>query len=270
MTMPALAVSDLAIGYRSSLGVRTVARGINLCADEGRLVCLLGANGTGKSTLLRTLTRLQSPLSGSVTFAGTPIGALSARDLAVRVAVVLTDRIVIDAISVRRLVELGRFPYTNWLGVLSSVDRSAVTGALTAVGAADLADRIFNELSDGERQRAMIARALAQQPRVLLLDEPTAFLDAAARVELWALLRRLATGRRLTVVVATHDLDLALSGADHIWLMADGAIREGSPAALIETGAIAAAFEREHVRFDRGLRAFRFVDDVDNERMKRR
>src|SRR5262249_11763432 len=158
----------------------------------GELACVLGPNGIGKSTLLRTLAGMQPPLRGSVEVAGSDLHTLTGTELARRLAVVLTDRVDVRGLSVRRVVELGRYAYSDWRGRLGAQDRHAVDRALDAAGACHLAERDVGRLSDGERQRVMIARALAQQPQLLVLDEPTAFLDVPSRVELMSLLRRLA------------------------------------------------------------------------------
>jgi iron complex transport system ATP-binding protein len=255
---PALATRDLSIGYRSRQGARVIVSHINISAGPGQLVCVLGANGTGKSTLLRTLSRLQSPLSGSIAIDGFSLSALTARDLATRVAVVVTERVSVDALTVRALVGLGRYSHSGWLGSLNDRDIAVIEDALAATGAASLAHRMLHQLSDGERQRVMLARALAQEPRVLLLDEPTVFLDVAARVEAWALLRRLAVDRRVTVIVSTHDLELALASAHRLWLMSGDRIHDGEADELVDSGAIAAAFERTNVIFDATVRGFRF------------
>jgi ABC-type cobalamin/Fe3+-siderophores transport system ATPase subunit len=185
---PALKTHDLAVGY----GRQSVLSHINLAVAPGELVCLLGVNGIGKSTLMRTLAWMQPALGGSVEIDGRDISRMNQGELARKVAVVLTERVAIGAMPAYGLVALGRYPHTGWAGQLSDADRDIVAEAIAAVGAQHLAQRDINELSDGERQRILIARALAQRPAVLLLDEPSAFLDVSARVEIMAMLRRLA------------------------------------------------------------------------------
>jgi ATP:cob(I)alamin adenosyltransferase len=214
----ALRAQDLVVGYRQGRRQRVVIEAVNVTTQPGQLICLLGPNGTGKSTLLRTLAGMQPALQGSLTLGGDDLFSIELKELARRIAVVLTDRISIDAMSARRVVELGRYPHSGWLGTLDERDHSAVDAALRAVGADEFADRDIGCLSDGERQRVMIARALAQEPALLLLDEPTAFLDAPAGRDLMRLLWRLTRDRPLAVVCATHDLDLAQRTADVIWL----------------------------------------------------
>ena len=255
---PALGTRGLAVGYGRRRRRREVLRNLNLGVRAGELVCLLGPNGVGKSTLLRTLARMQPALEGVVELGGIDLGRLSQIDLARRLGVLLTDRLALGALAARRVVELGRYPHSGWWGRVTARDRSAVEAALEAVGATHLAARDFSRLSDGERQRIMIARALAQEPMLLLLDEPTAFLDVPSRVELMGLLRRLTRGQGLAVVLSSHDLELALRMADTVWLvMPDGRVSAGAPEDVIFAGDVAAAFASTHVHFQPAERTFR-------------
>jgi iron complex transport system ATP-binding protein len=219
--------------------------------DAARLVCLLGANGTGKSTVLRTLAGLQASLGGELRLAQQPLSGLSPAARARLLALVLTDRVAVPSMKGEELVALGRYPYTGWSGRLSSSDRAIIHEVLEATGSAALAGRFFVELSDGERQRLLVARALAQEPRVLMLDEPTAFLDLPRRVELMHLLRRIARARGIAILMSSHDLELALRYADEIWLL-DGAgyLRAGAPEDLVLSGHLEAAFGRHGLVFD--------------------
>ncbi len=252
MSEPLLETHDLAIGYQSrSTTRRVVVASINLRLEAGELVCLLGPNGAGKSTLLRTLAGMQAPLHGRIQIMGADLRRLSPVDRARQMGVVLTDRAEVGALSVRALVALGRYPYTDWAGRLTAADERCIDQALAAVGATPLALRLFGQLSDGERQKALIARALAQEPNLLLLDEPTAFLDWPRRVEIMGILRRLARESGRAVLLSTHDLDLALRGADRLWLLPPGGpIRAGMPEELVLDGAFQAAFESAGVEFD--------------------
>jgi iron complex transport system ATP-binding protein len=235
----ALRTRDLAVGYRTRKRARAVLEHVNLAVDSGELVCLLGPNGIGKSTLLRTIARMQPALWGTVELGGTDLRTVSQAELARRLGVVLTERVAVEALTVRRIVGLGRYPHSGWFGGLTDRDRVAVDWAIDAVGARHLADRDFSRLSDGERQRVMIARALAQEPVLLVLDEPTAFLDVPSRVELMGLLRQLTRERPLAVVVSTHDLELALRTADVIWLaMPGGGLVTGAPEDVVLSGGI--------------------------------
>jgi iron complex transport system ATP-binding protein len=255
-----LRVTDLAVGYRSRSAERVVLRRIHTSVERGEMVCLVGPNGAGKSSFLRTVAGLQAPLAGVIEIDGVTLGNLGPMELARRLGVVLTDRVEVGALPAYRIVELGRYPHLNWAGNPSEHDHEAVRRAMDAVGVAHLATRDVNQLSDGERQRVMVARALAQEPVMLLLDEPTAFLDVASRVELMALLRRLAHAENLAVVLSTHDLELALRAADTIWLAgAGGELIVGSPEDLVMQGALGAAFESASVRFQPEELAFRLV-----------
>jgi iron complex transport system ATP-binding protein len=256
----ALQTCDLAVGYRTHRKRRAVLERVNVSVAPGELVCLLGPNGIGKSTLMRTLARMQPPLWGSVELGGAPLESLSGSELARRLGVVLTERVAIESLRVRQVVELGRYPHSGWLGRLAGRDHDVVAWALDAVGTAHLSDRDFARLSDGERQRVMVARALAQEPVLLMLDEPTAFLDVPARVELMALLRRLTREDTLAVLVSTHDLELALRIADLVWLlMPGGEVMTGAPEDVIAAGAIAQAFEGRQIRFHPEERTFRWL-----------
>ncbi|MBT2511373.1 ABC transporter ATP-binding protein [Streptomyces sp. ISL-98] len=251
-----LSTDGLTVGYRTRAAFgrgtrRAVLEGLNLEARAGELTVLLGPNGAGKSTLLRTLCGLLPPLAGGVRIGGRPIAEESPAALARRLAVVLTDRVDAGLLSARELVALGRHPHTGFTGRLTPADHNAVQWALKAVAAAHLAHRPAVELSDGERQRVLTARALAQEPDVILLDEPTAFLDVPSRVALTVLLRDLARDKGLTVVVSTHDLELALRVADTVWLVDRSShVHTGAPEDLISAGAVAAAFDADHLAFD--------------------
>jgi len=256
----ALRTRDLAVGYRTRRMRRAVLERVNLQVHAGELVCLLGPNGIGKSTLLRTMAKMQPPLAGAVELGGVDLQTVTPSELARRVGVVLTERVNVEALPARRVVELGRYPHSGWFGRLTDHDRAVVAWAIDAVGAQHLAARDFSRLSDGERQRVMIARALAQEPVLLVLDEPTAFLDVPSRVELMGLLRQLTREGRLAVVVSTHDLELALRTADVIWLvMPGGDLMTGAPEDVVLSGGIAQAFEGRQIRFQSEERSFRLL-----------
>jgi iron complex transport system ATP-binding protein len=261
MSAAILRARGLAVGYGARRARCEVLRGINLDVRAGELSCVLGPNGIGKSTLLRTLVGLQPPLAGDITIDGESLAAISPSALARRVGVVLTERVVVDTLRAQRVVELGRYAHSGWWGTLGVADRTAIDWAINVVGVAHLMERDFSRLSDGERQRVMIARALAQEPSLLMLDEPTAFLDVTSRVELWGLLRRLASQRQLAVVVSTHDLEHALRTAGTLYLVgSDGATTIGSPADLIASGAVAATFSSPNIRFDPREKTFHFAN----------
>jgi len=258
---PILQARGLCIGYAPRRRERIeVAADIGAGLSQGELVCLLGPNGAGKSTLMRTLAGLQRPLAGDVLLQGSELHRLDRGERARLLGLVLTERVDAGNLSAYALVALGRYPYTGWDGRLSPADEEVVRWAIAAVGAVDLASRNVGELSDGERQKVMIARALAQEPAVLLLDEPTAFLDLPRRVEIMQLLRHLAYDTGRAVLLSTHDLDLALRCADRIWLLPSGGpLQTGAPEDLVLSGAFQRAFEG--VEFEAATGSFRLVQE---------
>lgn len=254
----AIEARGLTVGYRRRGRSRPVLSGLDLAVRRGELVCLIGPNGVGKTTLLRTLSGGQKPLAGTLRLGGTDAPALRDIERARLLGLVHTQRLEVGALSARRVVALGRYPHIGWGGSLGSRDYEVVHWAMRAVGVDHLGDRDVGELSDGERQRVNVARALAQQPAILLLDEPTAFLDVPSRVDLMGLLRRLAREEGLAVVASTHDFDLALRTADTIWLtMPDGTLRFGAPEDLVASGAFETAFGSESIEFRPDERTFR-------------
>lgn len=242
MSRIVLTAESLSIGYRRGASLRPIAQQLNLTLRQGELVALLGPNGAGKSTLLRTLAGLHSPLAGRVLLGERDLSRLSLPERARLLGVVLTDRVDSGAFQAREVVALGRYPYTGWAARLSPEDHEVVEWALRAVDGAALADRPLSHLSDGERQKIMIARALAQQPQVIILDEPTAYLDLPRRVEIMHLLRSLARTTDCAILLSTHDVELALRISDQMWLLADGKMRIGAPEDLVLDGGFARAF----------------------------
>ncbi len=259
-----LEVDHLTIGYRAPEHV--VAHDISVSLVPGELVCLIGPNGAGKSTLMRTLAGMQPALAGEVRLDGSDVQAMPARERARQLGVVLTERITAGLLTAYSLVSLGRYPHTNWMGRMSDRDHEVVRWALDTVGAAELARRHVGDLSDGERQKVMIARALAQEPRLMILDEVTAFLDLPRRVEVMRLLRHMARSTGRAILLSTHDLDLALRSADRIWLLpAGGPLATGAPEDLVLGGAFEAAFASEGIEFDREHGAFQIHRKFDAE-----
>ena len=252
LTPPVLQTSALRIGYKNGgKSPKLVADNLNLTLNAGEFVCLVGPNGVGKSTLLRTMTGLQPKLAGEIQLSGKRLEAYPPRELASQVSVVLTNPISVGAMRVDELAAMGRFPFTGLFDRMSEHDWDVVHETLRVVGVDKLSQRYVHTLSDGERQKVMIARALTQEPRLLVLDEPTAYLDLPGRVVVMDLLHDLAFGHDKAVLTSTHDLDLALRHADRIWLMDDeGQIIQGAPEDLVLNGSFAQTFNRAGVRFD--------------------
>ena len=252
MPDPFLTANDISIGYRHGRhSAEVIAERLSVSLFPGELVCLVGPNGSGKSTLLRTLAGIQKPLSGEIRIMGEEIHASGPRRVARVLAVVLTEPVNAGMMTAEALVSLGRYPHTSWTGTLSSRDREVVNWAMETVGATALAHRRCSDLSDGERQRVMIARALAQEPGVMVMDEITAFLDLPRRVEIMGLLRNLARDHGKAAILSTHELDLALRTADLIWLLEPGGkLHVGAPEDLVLSGVFESTFRGKSLRFD--------------------
>ncbi len=241
----ALTTHRLSIGYAGKSSPVTVAAGINLSLSPGKLTALLGRNGSGKSTLIRTLAGLQRPVAGSVTLEGRDITEWGSAGLSRKMAVVLQDQVRNPNLTVYELVALGRTPYTNWLGTLSKEDDHMVLESIRKAGIPELAGRGTHLLSDGERQKAMFARALAQETPLILLDEPTAHLDILSRIELIRILRQTAHTESKSVLFSTHDLELALQMSDQLWLFdGRGALLTGTPEDLVLQGHISKLYSQ--------------------------
>lgn len=248
-----LATQDLSIGYKQGKKESLcLLSDINLSISRGEMVCLLGPNGAGKSTLMRTIAGIQAPLAGYTLVEGVPIRDRNFKEIAQLLSIVLTERINVGNLTVYHIVSLGRHPYTSWMGKLSEEDNDKIKWALEQVGLLHYANNFINELSDGERQRVMIAKALAQDTPLIMLDEPTAHLDLPNRVEIMRLLHRLARETNKAILLSTHELDLALQAADVIWLMARGKkVKVGAPEDLVLNGSIEETFHNKSFNFDR-------------------
>ncbi len=243
-----LELKSLAVGYRSAGG--PLLSDIEVSADPGDFICILGRNGSGKSTLMRTIAGLQPSLDGVARLGGEDVASMRPGTRARRIAVMLTERAFNPGLRVEDVVALARQPFTGWEGRLGDADRAAIADAVAVMGIEPFLRRYFNSLSDGERQRVMIARALAQTPRLMILDEITAFLDLPSRVQIMALLRSHAKAKGQVILLSSHDLDLSLQLADSVWLL-DGAggFSAGTPDALSRSGAVGRAFDTGAIRF---------------------
>lgn len=253
-----LQARNLKIGYKGRRGAtKVVAEDINVALHAGEVVCLLGPNGSGKSTLIKTLAGMQAPLNGDISLFGDSVKQLTPKDIAYKLSTVLTDRITIGNLDVFTLVSFGRSPYTGWLGRLREEDEKVVRWAIEATGLEPLVHRDISTLSDGERQKVMIARALAQDTELILLDEPTAHLDLPNRVEIMRLLRKLAQETDKGILLSTHELNLALKAGDRCWLINNNRqLFTGVPEDLVLNGTFEAVFERESFDFDRATGTF--------------
>lgn len=227
--------NKITIGYPS----KVVATDIDVSLQPGMFTCLLGPNGAGKSTLLRTIAGLQPALSGSLNYRREDI------------SIVLTHHEDLQHMTVRELVAMGRAPHTGFWGILSKDDNIIVDRAMEETGVAMFADRMVMTLSDGERQKVMIAKALAQQTPIILLDEPTAFLDFPSKIATMMMLRRLCRTQNKAVLISTHDVGLALDMADILWLFRDGEMQTGTIADLAQHDIISNFFDNDNIKFDK-------------------
>ena len=249
--MSILSAKDLTVGYRKGNSTSPVISGLNLSLSRGKLVALIGANGIGKSTLLRTLVGNQPPLEGEVSISGIRIGEISRKNLSLLLGIVNTERTQAGALTVREVVSLGRQPYTGFLAILSKNDKSIVEKAMQDAGILHKASSFLAELSDGERQKVMIAKALAQCTPIIILDEPTAFLDVASRMETMLLLHNLAHKQNKAVLLSSHDLSQSMMLADELWVVTnDQKIISGNTEDVVLSGAMDSIFASSIISFD--------------------
>jgi len=266
MNKETIHIENLSIGYPGKGDVKVVADGICAGINSGELTCLLGANGVGKSTLLRTLSAFQPKLGGNIFIEGKEIGNYTDKQLSRVISVVLTEKCDIRNMSVVELIGLGRSPYTGFWGTLSKEDKTVVDKSIALVGIPHLAHRMVHTLSDGERQKVMIAKALAQETPVIYLDEPTAFLDFPSKVEMMQLLHQLSRQTDKTIFLSTHDLELALQIADKIWLMDKvNGVTIGTPEDLSLNGSLSNFFARKGIAFDLETGLFRVANEYTSQ-----
>ena len=248
--------TNLSIGYASKKKVNTIASNLNIELGEGNLVCLLGKNGIGKSTLLRTLTKVQPALSGKIYINNNNLKTLNSLDLAKSLSLVLTEHLPESNLTVFELVALGRQPYTNWVGNLSETDLKFIDTAFEQTNTKHLINSKYYELSDGQLQKVLIARALAQNTNIIILDEPTAHLDIHHTIETFALLKKLAKDFHKTIIVSTHEINLALQLADILWLMTPSNFMADTTENLIENNCLDQLFESDLISFNKTLKQF--------------
>lgn len=257
--MTTLQIKGLSVGYAT----KEIARDINLTLDEGKLVCLLGQNGVGKSTLLRTLSNLQDPLSGQIELGDEAINQLDRRTLATKLGIITTEKIGMSNMTVRELVALGRYPYTNWIGQESEVDTLKIEEAISRCKINYIEKSKLSAISDGQFQKAMVARVLAQDTDVILMDEPTAHLDVVNRVEMFQLLQTIKKETGKSILISTHELDLSMQFADELWLMNfNEPIRTGTPEDLGLTGEIEKIFFHEEFHLDSRTGQVKLKQDI--------
>ena len=243
-------LESLEIGYGSGLRKKLILPALNATAVRGELIAVIGRNGIGKSTLLRTLAGLQPPLGGIIRINGRRMDGFSRMELAQETGYISTESVKVSNMTVYDLVALGRFPHTNWIGNLNTENQESILKALEMTSMGGFRDRFINEISDGERQKAMIARIIAQDAGIMIMDEPTAFLDAGSKFEILHLLNTLSHERGKTIIFSTHDLHMAVNQADKIWLISADRLLEGAPEDLMIAGAFDHLFDASNVRFN--------------------
>ncbi len=253
-----LEIKNLTTGYKTKHGDVAVSKGISAVLRADELTCVLGPNGAGKSTLLRTLCAFQPALSGEVMLMGRNVNSYTKEELSKLISVVLTDNSSVKSMSAWDVVSMGRSPYTGFWGRLSAADQQIVRECFRLVGIEWLQERSMQTLSDGECQKVMIAKALAQQTPVIILDEPTAFLDYPSKIQMMLLLQKLAKTLHKTIFLSTHDLEHALQIADQLWLLdKKHGLATGSPEQLSHDGSVETYFNRPGLHFDRENYIFR-------------
>ena len=245
-----LSTSNLSIGYKTKGTTNTIAKNLNLNLKEGKLIALIGANGIGKSTLLRTITGIQKPLSGTVSLNNKNIHELDALTLAQNLSIVLTEKLPPSNLTVWELIALGRQPYTNWIGTLTDNDIAKVNEAIELTQIGHLIAKRHYEISDGQLQIVLIARALAQDTPLIILDEPTTHLDLLHKVVLFKLLKKLTQETGKCILFSTHDIDMAIQLSDEMIIMTPENVVQDQPCNLIMKGSFNNLFKDEHIVFD--------------------
>jgi iron complex transport system ATP-binding protein len=245
-----LSVSNLSIGYTTKKGNVVIASNLNLNLQSGKLISLIGSNGIGKSTLLRTLCGIQNPISGSVLLNNRNIQSYDPLTLAQNLSLVLTEKLPPSNLTVFELIALGRQPYTNWLGKLSEADLENVNQAIKLTQIESLTDNKHYEISDGQLQKVLIARALAQGTPLIILDEPTTHLDLLHKVSVFKLLKKLSQDTNKCILFSTHDIDLAIQLSDEMIVMTENQVVQDQPCNLISKGVFDSLFKDENIKFD--------------------
>jgi iron complex transport system ATP-binding protein len=240
----------LEIGYKNKFNTNSIIKDINFTIETGKLICLIGANGIGKSTLLRTLTGIQKPLYGTVLLKDKDIQTIDSVTLAQNISLVLTDKLPPSNLTVYELIALGRQPYTNWLGRLTEEDKAIIKRAITLTQIEHLVTKKHFEISDGQLQKVLIARALVQDTPIIILDEPTTHLDLLHKVSVFKLLKKLTQENNKCILFSTHDIDLAIQLSDEIIVMTENTLEKDQPCNLISKGIFDTLFKNENISFD--------------------
>lgn len=259
MTHPltTLKLRDATTGYRSKGQLIPIGTQYNATLPAGKLTCLLGVNGSGKSTLLRSLSKSQNLLKGEILIEDRNIASVPNSEIGKLIGIVLTDRVESPNMTVYELLTLGRAPYSNFWGKLTAKDKKIIEESMECIGIRELRDRKVCSLSDGERQKVMVAKTLAQQTPIILLDEPTAFLDYPSKLELIMLMRKLAHYNNKTILLSTHDIPLAMQFSDYLWLIdKNRRLITGIPDELGIRGDIGESFNRDGVMYDHSTHTF--------------
>lgn len=250
-----ITIDNLTIGYTTGRRSITIAESLTGTVQAGQVTCLIGSNGVGKSTLLRTIAAFQQPLSGKITIEDKDANTYTPHERAKTIGVVLTERLHVVSMTVREVVTLGRAPYTDFWGTATEEDEAIVDDALECTGMKAFAERMINTLSDGERQKVMIAKAIAQQTPIIILDEPTAFLDFPSKVATMRLLKGIARDAKKTIFLSTHDVEIALQIADTLWLMEkEKGISYGTPEEMTARGTLTTYFASKGVTYNPNTR----------------
>ena len=248
---------NLSIGYKSKSKTITIADNINLSLEKGKLIALIGENGIGKSTLLKTLTGIIPSLKGEVTLLNKTLQSFNPLDLAQELSIVLTEKLPPSNLTIYEIIALGRQPYTNWLGTLSDVDKIKINKAIALTEIGHLIHKKHEEVSDGQLQIALVARALAQDTSIIILDEPTTHLDLVHKATLLKLLQKLTHETSKTILYSSHDIDLAIQMADEMIVFTSTQIVQDQPCNLIQTGIFNTLFDTEHLTFDATIGKFK-------------
>lgn len=247
----------LSIGYKTKSETKVIAQDINLALSKGKLIALVGENGVGKSTLLKTLTGIIPPIQGEITLLNKPLHSYKPLALAKELSIVLTDKLPPSNLTVYEIIALGRQPYTNWLGTLSSEDHEKIEAAIACTDIAHLKEKKHDEISDGQLQIALITRSLSQDTLIIALDEPTTHLDLVHKAALLKLLQKLAHETGKTIIYSTHDIDLAIQMADEMIVITPHKIVQDQPCNLIQSGIFNTLFDSEHLSFDAAIGKFK-------------